>query len=441
MVTRFIVGILTVFAFLKISYSQCQPVPGTDSVEAKMDPEGYLSLYNGEDLTGWWINCKSHGTTGGDWWIEDGILYSDQKSGGDGGLLYTNKKYRNLDIIVEVWPGWGNDGGMFFRANGNGPAYQIVIDYKAAKTVGGVWGENIYNINHKPYFFENSPTDIKTGNVTNPVGGPWTDERWNNIWDADGFNFLRGVVVGRPPNMKAYINGEHITDFNAPQIASQLGDDGYFGLQIHGGTENWGQDPNKYRSVRARELDDNGQPLRFPDAPVILTQPQPVTASLGEAVQFSVSAEFGDMLNYQWQKDGVDIPGAIEAAYNIASVAQNDAGSYTVVLSNKIGTNTTTSEAVQLSTPGTGVKYLKGVSPNQIKVKWNQSNSLNLMGYMETDYQIKLMDVNGKIMYENKGPAGDINLEIINPESGMTYLLITAAGNTSVRKILSISSF
>jgi RHS repeat-associated protein len=61
----------------------------------------------------------------------------------------------------------------------------------------------------------------------------------------------------------------------------------------------------------------------------ITTQPTPQTACIGTIATFSVTAA-GTGLAYQWQKSGIDIPGATGSSYSIDSVSMGDAGNYRV---------------------------------------------------------------------------------------------------------------
>lgn len=75
--------------------------------------------------------------------------------------------------------------------------------------------------------------------------------------------------------------------------------------------------------------------------PKILTHPASQSVYVGDAVQFSVVASGTPAPTYQWQKGGVDIPGATASTYSIPSAALSDAGNdasgYRVVVSNYIG--------------------------------------------------------------------------------------------------------
>lgn len=75
-------------------------------------------------------------------------------------------------------------------------------------------------------------------------------------------------------------------------------------------------------------------------APLISTQPVSQTIAAGSAVTFTAAASGSPTPTFQWKKDGVDISGATNSSYAIASTAGADAGSYTVVATNTAGTAT-----------------------------------------------------------------------------------------------------
>ena len=79
-------------------------------------------------------------------------------------------------------------------------------------------------------------------------------------------------------------------------------------------------------------------------APVVSAQPVSATVYTGDTATFSVTAT-GTALGYQWQKNGVAIPGATSVSFTTPSVTYADSGSqYTVVVSNA-GGNATSSPA------------------------------------------------------------------------------------------------
>lgn len=80
--------------------------------------------------------------------------------------------------------------------------------------------------------------------------------------------------------------------------------------------------------------------------PSITAQPVSQTVSVGQSVSFTVTATGTAPLNYQWRKDGTNLNGATSATYNLAGVQTNQAGSYTVVVSNAAGSVTGAPPAV-----------------------------------------------------------------------------------------------
>ena len=81
-------------------------------------------------------------------------------------------------------------------------------------------------------------------------------------------------------------------------------------------------------------------------APAITAQPAPVTVNVADPIALSVTATGIPVPTYQWYKDGLAISGATAASYTVASATTADAGSYTVVVSNGIGSNATSDAAL-----------------------------------------------------------------------------------------------
>ncbi len=88
---------------------------------------------------------------------------------------------------------------------------------------------------------------------------------------------------------------------------------------------------------------DNGAMLTFEivdstPAPVIAAQPVLRTASPGDAVTFSISAQNAAGAVYQWMKDGAVIIGANSPVYTIPVVTTGNAGAYAVSVTTATGT-------------------------------------------------------------------------------------------------------
>jgi len=72
-------------------------------------------------------------------------------------------------------------------------------------------------------------------------------------------------------------------------------------------------------------------------APYILTQPVSQSAILGGVAMFSVNTRGSTPLSFQWRFNGVDIPDATNTALTLSSLRYDQAGYYTVAISNAFG--------------------------------------------------------------------------------------------------------
>lgn len=84
--------------------------------------------------------------------------------------------------------------------------------------------------------------------------------------------------------------------------------------------------------------------------PVIAQQPESVTIPFGDPVTFTVNATGTAPLQYQWQKNGVNIEGANGPAFTIENTLLSDAGNYRVIITNIAG-QITSNEAILTVTP------------------------------------------------------------------------------------------
>ena len=77
--------------------------------------------------------------------------------------------------------------------------------------------------------------------------------------------------------------------------------------------------------------------LTVNSGPAITTQPASQTINAGANVSFNVVATGTPAPTYLWRKGGVDIPGATGATYSITAAQASAAGAYDVVVSNSVG--------------------------------------------------------------------------------------------------------
>jgi len=74
--------------------------------------------------------------------------------------------------------------------------------------------------------------------------------------------------------------------------------------------------------------------------PSIITHPASQTLLEGGTISLFVGASGAKPLHYQWQTNGVDLPGANSASLSIVPASTNQAGAYRVVITNSLGSIT-----------------------------------------------------------------------------------------------------
>jgi len=72
--------------------------------------------------------------------------------------------------------------------------------------------------------------------------------------------------------------------------------------------------------------------------PSIVSQPEDRSVTAGETASFQVVADGSPPLVYQWQRNGVDIPGATGSIYTTPVLAVGDDAVFSVTVSNTAGT-------------------------------------------------------------------------------------------------------
>jgi len=83
---------------------------------------------------------------------------------------------------------------------------------------------------------------------------------------------------------------------------------------------------------------DKAGPAVNPGAPTLTSPPASTSSVVGESVELSVTASGDGPLTYQWQHNGVDIPGATEATLKVSGLTLgHDGTAYTVKVSNAAG--------------------------------------------------------------------------------------------------------
>lgn len=191
---------------------------------------GFVSLFNGKDLEGWHISKTNHHGTTPIWKVQDGVLSGTQDRPGEGGILLTDKKYRNFEVSLELKPDFGCDGGLFLRSTEKGEAYQVMLDYLDGGAVGGIYGEGL--------------KDVKG-----------VSPKWRPHWKANDWNHLRARIEGEVPRIRVWLNGIPLVDWtdtgnHLPEGATE----GHIAVQVHRGNRWIPGGEHRFRNVMVREL-------------------------------------------------------------------------------------------------------------------------------------------------------------------------------------------
>jgi hypothetical protein len=124
-------------------------------------------------------------------------------------------------------------------------------------------------------------------------------------------------------------------------------------------------------------------------APVILTQPSSATITSGGNVSFNASASGTPAPTYQWKKDGSLLAGATSSTYSISSVTTSDAGIYTVVATNSVGSVTSNSATLTVTPPVTAPTVTTQPSAASVTAGNSVSFSVAVSGTSPFTYQWK----------------------------------------------------
>jgi hypothetical protein len=186
--------------------------------ETPTPPEGWTSLFNGKDLTGWTPTGKKEV-----WGAEDGAIFV---KGGGGGWLMTDKEYKNFELKLEYKPSFHANSGVALRTpmpgeqpKGKGwdPAYigmeiQLIDDVNWKGLQPWQHTGSIYNV-------------VPAAKVNpKPIG------EWNTIY-----------ITAKGPKIKVVHNDEVLVDADLTDYVKEhsakhpgiLREGGHLGFQSH----------------------------------------------------------------------------------------------------------------------------------------------------------------------------------------------------------------
>ena len=176
--------------------------------QPKQNLKSYQCIFNGKDLKGWHTSRSSHQGTTGNFFVEHGEVVLKQNPYGQGGVLLSNKRYKNFELYVEVKIDSFCNGGIFLRSTESGQAYQIELAMPGP--TGSLFGEAL---------------QISKAVHVDSLGSIWKPGDWNSF-------LIR--MTGDVPTISLWINGNFMWTVTQPMndfVANAT--DGLIGFQSH----------------------------------------------------------------------------------------------------------------------------------------------------------------------------------------------------------------
>ncbi len=143
--------------------------------------------------------------------------------------------------------------------------------------------------------------------------------------------FAVGVAGTAPFGYQWLKNGQAIAGATAAFYslpAAAVGDSATYAVRVS----------NAVTTVTSADVTLTVNASAQPAAVAITTQPAPQVQPAGGSATFAVAATGSGPLTYQWSKDGQPLAGQTTAVLTISAVNGSDAGSYSVAVSNALGT-------------------------------------------------------------------------------------------------------
>ena len=199
-------------------------------------PAGFTPLFNGKDLAGWHISQVNHHGTSQGWSVKDGVVLATQDRPGNGGILLTDRKYRDFEVSLEINP----DLGLRRRAL---PAQQ-----RGGRRLPG--DDRLPRGRQRRRHLRRGDRGRQTFAV---------NRDWAKHWKKDEWNTLRARIEGDVPHIRVWLNEVPLVDWtDTANHAKDGATEGMIALQMHFSNEKtprWKEGGfHRFRNVAVKEL-------------------------------------------------------------------------------------------------------------------------------------------------------------------------------------------
>ena len=204
------------------------PAEEANAILAKHESDGFVSAFNGKDLTGWAGAADNYE-------VVDGTIRCKE---GKGGILHTSEEYANFAVRLEFLTPPSGNNGLAIRTDGKGdPAYDAMCELQ------------VLDNEHANY------AKLDARQYHGSVYGMAAAKR-GFLRPAGAWNYQEVTVNGT--TIRVELNGNVILNADVSKVTEFLGDrphpgkdrkSGYFGFAGHG-------DAVQFRNVSLKRLPD-----------------------------------------------------------------------------------------------------------------------------------------------------------------------------------------
>ncbi|QDT02303.1 Trehalose utilization [Rubripirellula lacrimiformis] len=207
------------------SQASAEPAVADSKAVPDIDADGWVSLFNATDLTGW---TQKNGTA--TYRVEDGVIVGRTAEGSPNSFLCTEKDYSDFELTFEVMADPKLNTGVQIRSISK-PEFKSGRVHGPQVEIEGAPGESGYIYSEG------------TGRLWITKDRPIDDALVNGQWN-------RYVIRASGDRLQTWVNGVAIADIRDPQSSMV----GFIGLQVHAIKKESGPMEVRWRDLRIREL-------------------------------------------------------------------------------------------------------------------------------------------------------------------------------------------
>ncbi len=285
----------------------------------------------------------------------------------------------NAVLTVKIPPGISTQPTSLVLTQGNNATFSVVATGDA--TLGYQWKFNGGSISGATL------TSYTRSNLLSGDAGSYSVTVTNGVGTSNSVNAILTVRI--PPGISTQPTSLVRTQGNSATFTVTATGDATLGYQWQLNGDNVsGATQSSYTRSNLQSSDGGNYSVTVTNgvgatnsanavltvkiSPSITTQPQNQIALIGSNVSFTVTAAGDATLGYQWRFNSTNISGATLTAYTISSAQLSNSGSYSVVVTNPVGSITSTSASLVVI-PSTTLNYFH--VGNSVVLSWPTNSS------------------------------------------------------------------